>query len=306
MIVFILSLSACSGEVSSSSSPDNNLSSSDLSSSDSPNSEEIFPVEITSYMTGYKEYRRISEAFADKVNGIIDSNNFKLEEMYPSDFYKRDGYANFVLPLPFVCADIAFTSSFNEETSKQNIEESLSAFFDECTFTRQKEDSYRLDYTIKNEELSTSYNGYFTAEYDMWTGAIRFTSYSDKDGSMRMTSFLEFVTVDDDKYAICDTDEQAIITYKNGAVIEFMYSKNKIGYSEVNDTSWYNEPEIYSGDREINEQWIDKDAEQLQCVIKFKDNNMTIDERTCSIKYGRNNRIDSVKWNWEDKIKISA
>ena len=77
--------------------------------------------EITSYATGYKVVRRVSEALTDKVNSAIDENNYALEERHPQDFYDMADYVGFSMPLAFVSVDMAFTASLDEDTKKARL-----------------------------------------------------------------------------------------------------------------------------------------------------------------------------------------
>lgn len=295
-IIFLITMSACSGETSAPSNTGNTGNAENISSN---GAEEDEYLEMSSYEEGYEAFKRVSQAISDKVNGIIDDNNYALEEEYPNDFYEKSDYVDFSFPMAFVNEDMAFTAAFGGETASEEIQKGLLTFFDGCEIT-EEDSSWRIDYSVAGSEIQKGYSGYITAVYDEWMESLKFTAFSDEDGEMKMTAFVEFVTLDYGKYAIYDMDEQAIVTYKNGEVTELVYSCNKHGYEELKDKSWYNEPGIYPEGYGLGESWVSRDRDELQCFVKYADGMMKLEIRDAKLKYDSRGKLSSVEWNWSE------
>ena len=261
-----------------------------ISSSQEPADEII----ITSYASAYAAFNKIALALTDKINDMIDANNYALEERDSEGFYNSDGYVDIKFKTAFVSETAAFTAAFGGDVGIDTIEDRLSAFFDTCEVTEQ-DGSWRIDYTSPD-----GYGGYMTAEFDQWAEGFKFEAYSDESGTMELVGFIEFVTLDTNKYALYDMDERAIVTYEDGEITDILYSRNKLGFDEIGDTSWYNEPEAFPDGDYNNEEKIDRDRDELECFAKYDGTTLELEMRSADVQYDLLGRPKSVTWNWEN------
>ncbi|MBP5166137.1 MAG: hypothetical protein ILP09_02640 [Oscillospiraceae bacterium] len=107
--------------------------------------------------------------------------------------------------------------------------EAVGGMYKSCDITKTGDYSFRTDYVMEITSFDASFNmvtqdmsGYNTIEYDPANKAFSCKSYS--DGAL--TNFTEIVPMGNDQYLFYDSYNRAIVTYKDGKLVDMVYSNN--------------------------------------------------------------------------------
>ena len=148
--------------------------------------------------------------------------------------------------------DLAFTSNLCEDQVQLDAVVKLWKMFGVTDMKLKHDAAHDYVLTGKRMGLDTTFEIHCT--FDPETGSLRLT---DIDGG-EVLELYEFVPLGGDKYAFQTLYERAIVEYKDGKIMSFIYSLNKrdkaLAYNSGSDG-------IYGKSGEVDEAWVSKAGE---------------------------------------------
>jgi len=259
------------------------------------------PTKPQSYSEGYNFWDDIWSAMETAVNDIVDANNARLEEEKPDDYWTDETYLT-ILYMPFFSLDLAFTASVNDQMTEYTIK---MLFGEEATFTKLTSGHYKIRFT--GEEYDESYENVIDTyevelelRFDVETSSM---SYVERvDGIINV--FHEYIGLGNDRYALQNKTNRAIVTYKDGVVTELIHSWTKYDTNyetgELEDYSrWYDYEECSIwGKKNLDASWVTEleEGNHLKRIYEIKDDTFTIRGQNQKSDY------DTGEWvyYWED------
>jgi hypothetical protein len=186
----------------------------------------------------YDYYEALVSALSDRVEGMVDEHNKKLEaqENYDPDELLQVFY------LPFFDIESVDAVYFDGVASLDTVKTAYEIYeyenvSVECTGTNEYTVCY--DSRADGEEAEThSYKKIFKASYDN----LGFAFYFYKDDALE--SFFEYKSIGENRYALMDMTGRAIVSYADGAVSDLLHAEN------IHDVDW--ETNELSADSVVN------------------------------------------------------
>ncbi len=182
------------------------------------------------FIDAYNLYYEIIGKMNTTVNDAATAYNAPILAKYPEgDFsvYMDPDYLSIMFSA-FMGWD-GYTGAYLGVNDIDGAIEAVSGMYKSCEITKTGDYSFRTDYVMEMTTFDASFNmvtqdvsGYNTIEYDPANKAFSCKSYS--DGAL--TNFTEIVPMGDDKYLFYDSYNRAIVTYKNGEIVDMVYSNN--------------------------------------------------------------------------------
>jgi len=196
-----------------------------------------------------------------KVNGLLSEINNKHNENLD---YTDENYTGFSYFGILYSGEMLITSTLSEETY-----ESLKTWYNylsDFTVDRTKANEYNISYKNDDGEITV-----YECKFDASTGSLSFVQK--KNGEI--TGFYEFINLGNDKYALQNNSERAVVTYKDGTATNLSYSSTYSG-----DYEPYNHANagIYPNGNGANENWVFADGvESYRSAYRYDGNTLKID-----------------------------
>lgn len=239
----------------------------------------IDPGTVSNYAQCYSLFEAVIGAIDTTVNGIVDDNNARLEETNPDNYYQDPSYLT-IIYMPFVSLDMAFTATITDETSASTIEMVYSMLGSEnVKFTKVGPGNYSITYTNtdwQDESIVDTYED--KAVYQ--DRSIRFESW--KNGEIQ--AFVEFVSLGNDRYALQNRTNRAVLTYKDGKITEMTHSWTiwdedwEAGEPSADSVCYDLSKDGILGRKDLDESWVREleNDSSLERIYEVKDGGLTI------------------------------
>lgn len=189
------------------------------------------------------------DAISKALDKLVNKSILLHDKAVPED--QRIG-ATLTVYSPLSSGDLAFTSNLCEDQAQLDAIVQVWEMFG-CTDVKLRHDAAH-DYVLtgKRAGLDTAFEIHCFFAPD--TGSLRLT---DIDGGEAFELY-EFVPLGGDKYAFQTLYARAIVEYKDGEIISFIYSLNKtdktLAYNFTSDS-------IYGKSGAVDEAWVSKAGE---------------------------------------------
>ncbi len=253
-VILVFSLIACDNGDTPSGSEGVGGSSQNQGGGSKPSGGGTTPTEkIDSYADVYALFEKVTGAMESSVNNIVDANNAKLEQEKPDSYYNDPSYL-IMMYMPFMSLDMAFSSMISDDVSPSTIEMTYAFLGSDADFTVLAPGDYKLTYNTTDWQDETQINRY--EERMLYSGeSIRYAQY--KNGEL--DEFTEFISLGNDRYAIQNRTNRAVLTYKDGVITEMVHSWT------IWDEDWETDiptPESIRYDLDADSSWGRKDQDE--------------------------------------------
>ncbi len=200
-----------------------------------------------SYSEAYELYDTVTSALSDAFDRPVEKHNEALDD---------DNYTDMIaeLFLPFLSIDMAFTATCGQD----NWAAAMEALLTDATAEEIADNQYRITYK-SSYYLPDTYEAVenipheMRCAYDSATGGIQFIETAEYEGETKLLGFVEFQPLGDNRYALQDLRERAIVEYDGKEAITFVYSR-------CEDDAYTPEKDSILGDGSIADAWAIQDA----------------------------------------------
>ena len=218
----------------------NNALNDDYNSGNSNNNKVLFGGKATSYAHAYEQLSKIQEDMNELLTKLNDKHNEGLD-------YGDDGFTGIYYFLVLLSMDLAFTATLSEE-NYEYVAMAYSWMGFEAFVTRPRANEYIISYKTEDGDSYVQ-----ECKFDTSTGSLSFVSK--ENGAI--SNFYEFVNLGSDKYAFQTKSERAVVTYKDGVVLNLAYSS----YNPYSDDKTYDPSKdgIYPG-KSVDANWVFADG----------------------------------------------
>ena len=206
-----------------------------------------------SYAEGYALFSGITDAIGNAYTQAAGNHSEGLEYDDPANI-------DAVLFMPFLSIDMAFTNMLDESVADHVVQTVFSVFgMEDVAFTRQAPHDYLITYTKQEGERVEIH-----CEFSPENGAIR---YSRRDDGVTM-DFQELAPLGENRYALQNGSQRAVVTYADGKAEAFVYSSagqqslfgsGEMVYDLENDG-------IYPSASGVDEAWVTEREDLRQTV----------------------------------------
>ncbi len=230
----------------------------------------------TSYSSAYDYYTAILNKMQNTVEGIVDKNNELLESSNPDGYISDPSYM-ILSYAPFTSLDMSLSCTFNDQTTQSVVSMTYSIFgFENVVFTVVAPGEYKITSESTEDDGSVEK---FEELLNFNNGSMRYEQIIDGVTD----EFYEFISLGDDKFALQSNHSRAIITYKNGEIIDLIHSNTiyerdwetnelsteSVVYDSKADSAW--------GKTGLDEAWVtEKGTDSLMRLYKLDDNTLNI------------------------------
>ena len=186
-----------------------------------------------SYADSFDFYMSLLTELAETGGTYIRSHNVVIEERNPDDYYSDPDYID-IIYMPFVSLNMAMTASVNDDVDPESIEWAYEFYgYEDVKFTVNAPGSYTV--TMHDEEEDGNIR-YYTEYLTYANGSIRYEWQIDGV----TVEFVEFVSMGDDRYALQNMTDRAVVHYTNGEIPDFCHSelRSETDWDTGKTTSW--------------------------------------------------------------------
>lgn len=232
------------------------------------------------YATCYAFYSEMTNKLSQTILEIVENNNTRLEEENPEGYFNDPSYLMLFLYLPFLSIDMAFTAAVTDTVEPAAIAMTYAFLgIDDVSFTVLSPGNYKITFTTKDREDETiTKHVEETMKYEK--ESIRYVQRVDGE----VDEFYEFISLGGDRYAIQSKNARAIVTYKDGQIIQVLHSDNmyEMDRNTGNLTEWsvVYDPDSDSawGRKDLDEDWVLEleSSGGLERIYELKNGTLTI------------------------------
>lgn len=165
----------------------------------------------------YEYYDSIIDLLQKKIGDIIEVNNKKLQDA-GGEYYNDPAYM-IVSYLPFLTLSTD-PIMFSAGTPVSTLELSYSYMGHEDAKIEQDGNQYTVTY--KDSDSDGEYVNKKVMKFDPQTISMSYVSYRNDE----VVNFYEYVGLGNDKYALVDTRDRAIVTCKDGEILTALHASN--------------------------------------------------------------------------------
>lgn len=217
---------------------------------------------IGTYADAYEFYNNMESALEKAVTDPYEAYIELLETEKPDTYYNDPTYMT-MLYMPFLSIDLAFTATFTDAVSPSTIQAAFSIMgMEDVSFKVQSPGSYQVLFKGTDSD-DIPYQGEIKAEYDASSKSLHFIEYHDNE----LNTFIEFISLGGDRYALQNKSNRALITYRDGKVVELyhlanIYNSNYETGELSAQTKIYGESDFIWGKTDMDRSWVTEFKEE--------------------------------------------